>query len=146
MVVKGLDPGVDVSRYRFTGVVRIFDEFVDGLTGLEAYSHAILVFHLHMVDGWTPVVSFKGKRLGVFATRSPFRPNPIGISVVKIEEIDPPYLMVSGLDAWTGSPVLDLKPYDFYDIVCRPSTPDYDKDSFLSKKESELLPEWVGPC
>ncbi len=146
VVLRGLDPDVDADRYNFVSTIRVFDEFVEGLSGLESYSHIIVVYYLHMAGEWSPRVRFKGRELGVFATRSPFRPNPIGVSVARVESIRPPYLEVSGLDAWSGSPVLDLKPYDLYDIVCNPSIPDYAEHSFSDKKRMGLLPDWVGPC
>ena len=146
VVLMGLDPDVDADRYNFVSTIRVFDEFVEGLSGLESYSHIIVVYYLHMAGEWSPRVRFKGRELGVFATRSPFRPNPIGVSVARVESIRPPYLEVSGLDAWSGSPVLDLKPYDLYDIVCNPSIPDYAEHSFSDKKRMGLLPDWVEPC
>ena len=92
------------------------------LRGLEAFSHIwiIFVFHQNMRDGWKATVRPPrlggDQRLGVFATRSPFRPVPIGLSAVKLEGIEQrPHgkllLKVSGLDLVDGTPVLDIKPY-----------------------------------
>ncbi|MBP5299872.1 MAG: tRNA (N6-threonylcarbamoyladenosine(37)-N6)-methyltransferase TrmO [Victivallales bacterium] len=92
------------------------------LRGVEAFSHIwiIFLFHQNLREKWKATVRPPrlggDRRLGVFATRSPFRPNPIGLSVVKLEgvEIRPHgriFLNVSGLDLVDGTPVLDLKPY-----------------------------------
>ncbi|MDD4688652.1 MAG: tRNA (N6-threonylcarbamoyladenosine(37)-N6)-methyltransferase TrmO [Eubacteriales bacterium] len=94
----------------------------DALRGLEGFSHIWLVWQLSeaIVEGWSPTVRPPrlggNKRMGVFATRSPFRPNPIGLSSVKLEEIktDPQYgtvLVVSGADLMDGTPIYDIKPY-----------------------------------
>lgn len=94
---------------------------VDAVRGLEGFSHLWLVweFSLSVRPGWTPTVRpprLRGERLGVFATRSPFRPNPIGLSSVRLERIefdgpDAPVLVVRGADLVDGTPVLDIKPY-----------------------------------
>ena len=92
------------------------------LRGLEGFSHLWLVwvFSRSVGAGWSPTVRPPrlggNERMGVFATRSPFRPNPIGLSAVKLEEIrlhtpDGPQLIVSGADLMDGTPILDIKPY-----------------------------------
>jgi tRNA (adenine37-N6)-methyltransferase len=91
------------------------------LRGLEGFSHLwlIFVFHHAQEQGWKPTVRPPrlggNQRLGVFATRSPFRPNPIGLSVVKLEKIEKVssqwQIVVSGADLVDGTPILDIKPY-----------------------------------
>lgn len=87
------------------------------LRGIEGFSHLWLlwVFSEHVQDGWNPTVrppKLGGNtRVGVFASRSPYRPNPIGISVVKLEKLDKGVLIVSGADLMSGTPILDIKPY-----------------------------------
>ena len=92
------------------------------LRGLEGFSHLWLlwVFSRSGGAGWSPTVRPPrlggNERMGVFATRSPFRPNPIGLSAVKLEEIrlrtpEGPQLIVSGADLMDGTPILDIKPY-----------------------------------
>ena len=92
------------------------------LRGLEGFSHLWLlwVFSQSVDAGWSPTVRPPrlggNERMGVFATRSPFRPNPIGLSAVKLEEIrlqtpEGPQLVVSGADLMDGTPILDIKPY-----------------------------------
>lgn len=97
----------------------------EALRGLEGFSHVWLIFVFHAVQaqGWKPTVRPPrlggNQRVGVFASRSPFRPNPLGLSVVRLEGIrqDPvagPVLLLSGIDLVDGTPVLDLKPYIAY--------------------------------
>ena len=91
----------------------------DALRGLEGYSHIWLIWQFSEAvrDTWSPTVRPPrlggNKRVGVFATRSPFRPNPIGLSCVKIESIDLENveITVSGVDMLCGTPILDIKPY-----------------------------------
>lgn len=91
----------------------------DALRGLEGFSHLWLlwIFSENIRDSWSPTVRPPrlggNKRLGVFATRSSFRPNPIAMSCVKIEEIrfDVPEIVVSGADLMDGTPIVDIKPY-----------------------------------
>ncbi len=136
------------SRYEFISTIRVFDEYVEGLRGLSEFSHIIVLYVLHEVKTTKLLVRHRttGREIGVFATRYPVRPNPIGLSVVELVEFKPPILRVRGLDAWTGTPVLDIKPYDYYDIVKNPRV---NKESLIewnSKKElySQLVP-WLGP-
>lgn len=93
----------------------------DMLRGIEAFSHLwlLFVFHETAEKGWSPLVRpprLGGNiRKGVFATRATFRPNPIGLSVVKLEGIrhdpDGAVLLISGLDLVDGTPIVDIKPY-----------------------------------
>jgi len=100
----------------------------EALRGLEGFSHVWLIWQFSETarEVWSPTVRpprLGGNvRMGVFATRSPFRPNPIGLSCVKLEEVrlDPePCLLVSGGDLMDGTPILDIKPYVPY-ADCRP--------------------------
>ena len=106
------------SRILFTPPYRN----ADALGGLEEFSHIWLIWQFSEAirKNWSPTVRpprLGGNvRMGVFATRSPFRPNPIGLSVVKLEKIvyhgtDAPYLIVSGADLMDGTPIYDIKPY-----------------------------------
>ena len=93
----------------------------EALTGLEAFSHiwVVFVFHAHLDRGWRPTVRPPrlggNRRLGVFATRSGFRPNPVGISAVRLEGLrrlhEKVELDLAGVDFLDGTPVLDIKPY-----------------------------------
>jgi tRNA-Thr(GGU) m(6)t(6)A37 methyltransferase TsaA len=85
--------------------------------GLEGFSHIWLIWQFHAVpEGeWKPMVRPPrlggNRKVGVFASRSPFRPNPIGLSAVKLEAVGDGYLEVSGVDLLDGTPILDIKPY-----------------------------------
>lgn len=93
----------------------------DAVRGLEAFSHLwiLFVFHQTMEGGWRPTVRPPrlggNARMGVFATRSTFRPNPIGMSLVELRDIrchkDQVILQLGGLDLVDGTPVVDIKPY-----------------------------------
>ena len=112
------------SRFEVVSVIRVFDEFINGLDGLEEYSHIIVVYWMHIVKEFKLRVKPWGietyPEVGVFATRSTRRPNPIGVTVVELVTVEKPRIRVKGLDAWTGIPILDLKLYDYYDIVKNP--------------------------
>ncbi|UXR63761.1 tRNA (N6-threonylcarbamoyladenosine(37)-N6)-methyltransferase TrmO [Bdellovibrio bacteriovorus] len=91
--------------------------FEQALTGLEGCERIWVVFLFHHNDHWNPMVlppRGSQKKLGVFATRSPYRPNPVGISCVKIKHIDKLKIFVEGADLLDGSPILDIKPYVAY--------------------------------
>jgi tRNA-Thr(GGU) m(6)t(6)A37 methyltransferase TsaA len=116
------------AELKFIGVVesvgelskiRIFQEFCEGLQNLNEFSHIIVFywFHLRSSEQDRKVLKVVPKRhleapqVGVFASRSPNRPNPIGFSIVELIKIDGCILIVKGLDAFEGSPIIDIKPY-----------------------------------
>lgn len=102
-----------------TGVIRLDPPWnsAEAIRGLEEFSHLWVVYGFHLVpeDGPKPTVRPPrlggNERLGVFATRSPFRPNRLGLSIVEITKIAPGRIEVAGVDIVNGSPVFDLKPY-----------------------------------
>lgn len=98
---------------RAMGEIEVFPAFARGLDGLEGFSHIIVIFHFHRAGGAKLQVVPPGRSepRGVFATRSPHRPNPLGLSVLKLLGRDGRVLRVSGLDLIDGTPVLDIKPY-----------------------------------
>lgn len=95
------------------GVVEIFDQFQDGLKDLDGFSHIILIYSFHRSQGYdlevTPFLDTKSH--GVFATRAPKRPNPIGLSIVRLEYIDNGNLYVQNIDVLNETPIFDIKPY-----------------------------------
>jgi len=116
------------GELRFIGVVessgepskvRIYPEYCRGLHGLERFSHVIILYWFHLRDnererGVLQVVPRRhpgAPQVGVFASRSPSRPNPIGLCVVELAGIEDCVLFVKGLDAFEGSPIVDIKPY-----------------------------------
>jgi len=95
------------------GKIEIFPEYAEGLKDLEGFSHIILIYHFHLSKTSSLIVQpFLEKALhGIFATRSPSRPNPIGVSVVKLHSVENHVLFVENLDIIDGTPLLDIKPY-----------------------------------
>ncbi|MGP3667200.1 MAG: tRNA (N6-threonylcarbamoyladenosine(37)-N6)-methyltransferase TrmO [Candidatus Bathyarchaeota archaeon] len=93
--------------------VEIFREYEEGLKDVESFSHLIIIYLFHESKGYTltVVTPWDPQPHGVFATRSPNRPNPIGFSVVELVEKKGNILRVKRLDAIDGTPVLDVKPY-----------------------------------
>jgi tRNA-Thr(GGU) m(6)t(6)A37 methyltransferase TsaA len=93
--------------------VEIFPEFSDGLADLDGFSHIILLYHFHLSTAYKlKVKPFLDHALhGVFATRAPARPNPIGISVVRLMNIDHQTLHIQDIDIIDGTPLLDIKPF-----------------------------------
>jgi tRNA-Thr(GGU) m(6)t(6)A37 methyltransferase TsaA len=95
------------------GTIDLFDEYHAGLKDLEGFSHIILLYHFHRSQGFNlQVVPFMDSELrGLFATRAPKRPNPIGISVVQLDKIENGVLHIQNVDIMDGTPLLDIKPY-----------------------------------
>lgn len=95
------------------GTIEVFPEFVAGLKDLEGFSHIILLYHFHRVQGAKLVVTpfMDSRPHGVFATRAPKRPNPIGLSIVKLLGIEQDVLHIENVDILDGTPLLDIKPY-----------------------------------
>jgi tRNA-Thr(GGU) m(6)t(6)A37 methyltransferase TsaA len=94
------------------GVAEIDPRYQDGLSDLEGFSHVYLIYHLHRSQGYSlKVVPFlDDEKRGVFATRAPRRPNPIGISVVRLKGIEGNRLHFFDVDILDGTPLLDIKP------------------------------------
>ena len=90
-------------------------QFTQGLHELDRFNYIIVLYHIHLLDkeaemsvapSWC-----KGKKVGLFASRSPVRPNPIGLSIVRIKKIEENIIFTSGLDVFDKTPLLDIKPY-----------------------------------
>ena len=95
------------------GTVEVFEDFRSGLTDLDGFSHIILLYHFHRSHGFKlRVVPFMdSEERGLFATRAPKRPNPIGLSVVQLDKIKDGTLFIRNVDILDGTPLLDIKPY-----------------------------------
>ncbi|MDD5311822.1 MAG: tRNA (N6-threonylcarbamoyladenosine(37)-N6)-methyltransferase TrmO [Dehalococcoidia bacterium] len=98
--------------------IEVYPQYLEGLEGLDGFSHIVVVFWIHLIrDSERSVLKVhpRGDECiplqGVFATRSPVRPNPIGITTARLVKRSGNILTVSGLDAIDGTPVLDIKPY-----------------------------------
>ncbi len=95
------------------GTIEIKPEYIDGLKDIEGFSHIILIYHFHLSKGYSlKVKPFLDENLrGIFATRAPKRPNPLGISVVKLIKVKNNILQIEDVDIVDGTPLLDIKPY-----------------------------------
>lgn len=95
-----------------TGTIEIFPEYAEGLKDLEGFSHIILLCHLHKVSHYKlRVIPFLDTvELGVFATRAPVRPNPIGLTVVKLIKVEGTIITIENIDMIDKTPLLDIKP------------------------------------
>jgi dUTP pyrophosphatase len=98
--------------------IEVYEKFLPALKGIEKFSHLWVLFWMHKVSGTSrevlqahPMGNITKEKRGVFALRSPVRPNPIGLTRVKLIERRKNVLVVEGLDALDGTPVLDIKPY-----------------------------------
>ncbi len=116
-VQNQVQPGQDAIWERIDSRIVIDEEWADGLDGLEEFSHVIVIFWLDRPqDRESPLkVHPEARRdmplVGVFATRSPQRPNPLALTTVKLLAREGNVLHVRGLDAFDATPVLDIKPY-----------------------------------
>jgi tRNA-Thr(GGU) m(6)t(6)A37 methyltransferase TsaA len=125
------DEEVKSSWRGVEGYIEILPEYSDGLLHLEGFSHIIVIAYMHKVSEVEKrVLRVRHRRLtrlgiriddlpevGVFATDSPHRPNPIAITIVKLLSIEGRRLRVTGLDLYNETPVLDIKPYDHSRVV-----------------------------
>ena len=95
------------------GRVEVFAEFAEGLKDIELYSHIYLLYHLHQARDVRLLTKpfLQDVEHGIFATRAPWRPNPIGLSIVKLVGREGNALLIEGADILDGTPLLDIKPY-----------------------------------
>lgn len=95
------------------GRILLDEAYVEGLSDLEGFSHIIIIYWFHRSKGYAlKVKPFMDDELrGLFATRAPRRPNPIGLSVVRLLRIEGNVLHIRGVDVVDGTPLLDIKPY-----------------------------------
>lgn len=106
-------PRQAVGASNVKGQIQIFERFIEGLKDLDGFSHIVVIFHMHLVKkpSLKACPPWDGKEHGVFAARSPYRPNPIGVSVVRLKNIAHNILHITGVDMADGTPALDIKPY-----------------------------------
>jgi tRNA-Thr(GGU) m(6)t(6)A37 methyltransferase TsaA len=104
---------IQASRSRAVGQVEVYPEFSEGLQDVEGFSHLILLYAFHCSSGYTLRVKpfLDDQWRGLFATRYPCRPNPLGLSVVRLLERRDNVLEIEGVDVLDGTPLLDIKPY-----------------------------------
>ncbi|MEA2015636.1 MAG: tRNA (N6-threonylcarbamoyladenosine(37)-N6)-methyltransferase TrmO [Actinomycetota bacterium] len=95
------------------GTIKIYKPYIKGLEGLERYKYIIVLFYFNRINDYrlTAIPPSSNSSRGVFASRSPYRPNHIGLSVVELLRIDNNLLKVRNVDMLDGTPVIDIKPY-----------------------------------
>jgi len=95
------------------GTVELEPEYAEGLRDLDGFSHILLVYHFHLAKGYSLKVRpfLDDNHRGVFSTRAPRRPNPIGISAVRLVRVEGNILHIQDVDVVDGTPLLDIKPY-----------------------------------
>jgi tRNA-Thr(GGU) m(6)t(6)A37 methyltransferase TsaA len=108
------------------------DELVQGLDGIAGFSHIFVIFFMSQISEDKRMILKVHPRgrmdmplLGVFATRTNLRPNPIGLTLVELLKVEGKTLTVRGLDAFDGTPVLDIKPYDPWDTADKAAVPEW---------------------
>jgi tRNA-Thr(GGU) m(6)t(6)A37 methyltransferase TsaA len=101
------------AEHTAEGVIEVLPEFAEGLVDLEGFSHLYVIWVFDRAEGFSLSVTppSDDRPHGVFATRSPRRPNPIGLTVVELQGREGSRLLVKGVDMVDGTPVLDIKPY-----------------------------------
>jgi tRNA-Thr(GGU) m(6)t(6)A37 methyltransferase TsaA len=104
---------IQASRSQAAGQVEVFPEYAAGLQDIEELSHLILLYVFHRSEGYELLIKpfLDNKSHGLFATRYPFRPNRIGLSIVRLAERRDNVLHVEGIDVLDGTPLVDIKPY-----------------------------------
>lgn len=95
------------------GTVEVFEDYHAGLSDLDGFSHIILLYHFHRSQGFSLHITpfMDSVPHGLFATRAPRRPNPIGLSVVQLDKIEGRVLHIQNVDVLDNTPLLDIKPY-----------------------------------
>jgi len=128
-------PIQSVAAEGVMGSVEVAREYVEGLRDVDGFSHLILIYHCHLAQNYSLLVKpFLDDRLhGVFSTRAPSRPNPIGVSIVRLTKIEKNILHIQDVDIIDGTPLLDIKPF----------VPDFDQRKaerigWLTKKVDKL--------
>ena len=130
--VRRLGPDENVKDKTLISKIVIEARFSQALAGLGDFSHIFVIFWMHQIPASEETalhVHPRGRAdmplVGVFATRSPRRPNPVGLTLVELVKHDDTVLWVRGLDALDGSPVLDIKPYDDWDSAADFKVPEW---------------------
>ncbi|RLB87234.1 MAG: tRNA (N6-threonylcarbamoyladenosine(37)-N6)-methyltransferase TrmO [Deltaproteobacteria bacterium] len=95
------------------GTIIIDKDYEQGLSDLEGFSHIILLYHFHQSTGYSLLVKpfMDDQKRGLFSTRAPKRPNPIGLSIVRLIKREGNRLTIEGIDVLNGTPLIDIKPY-----------------------------------
>jgi len=136
--VRRASSNEDVKDKSLVSEVVLEEDFAKALDGIEDFSHIFIIFWMHKIseaERTTLQVHPQGRTelpiTGVFATRAPIRPNPIGLTLVELTKRTKNVLWVRGLDAYDGTPILDIKPY-----------PDWEKGHWIVVKDFKA-PKWL---
>lgn len=124
------DAEVAHQRREIISTIELFPDYAEGLLGIEEYSHLFALFALHRAGPPSAMTAYprgdpNAPRRGVFAARGRNHPNGVGLAVVELLAVEGARLRVRRLDAFDGTPLLDLKPYDRYDVVEEPRVPSW---------------------
>ena len=130
--VKTKAVGKEVRDKNVISQIVFREDLTDALAGIEDFSHIFVLFWLHEIEDKAKGIKKvhpRGRQdmplLGVFATRTPYRPNPIGLTRVKLLAVEGNVVTVQGLDALDGTPVLDIKPFDHWDTTDNVRVPEW---------------------
>jgi tRNA-Thr(GGU) m(6)t(6)A37 methyltransferase TsaA len=129
--VKTKAVGKEVKQRTHVSKIILREDLTEALDGIEEFSHLFILFFMHGVTNEEKHLKAypRGRTdmplLGVFATRIANRPNPIGLALVELLKIEGNVLTVRGLDAYDGTPVLDIKPFDYWDMVEDAKVPEW---------------------
>ena len=117
------------------GIIEVYPEYTDGLSDLAGFSHIFLLYHFHLSKKYSLRVKpfLDDQERGLFATRAPSRPNPIGLSVVRLIDVANGKLRIQDVDIVDGTPLLDIKPYVPEFDVCK-----VDKTGWLGEKTDKV--------
>jgi tRNA-Thr(GGU) m(6)t(6)A37 methyltransferase TsaA len=132
--VERLSLGEDDRDRSLVSRIVVESEFVKGLDGIDEWSHIYVIFWLNKISDKDKILIHPGGEgnVGIFATRAPVHPNPIGLTLVELLERRENILLVKGLDAFHGTPVLDIKPY-----------PDWERGRLIVITDFKV-PTWVA--
>ena len=132
-VVSPVKEPIDENWGEVVSEIVLEKKYADGLIGLEGFSHAVITYFMHLATDKNRVKITRRPQgrddmpfVGIFSQRAKRRPNPVGVTAVKIIKVENNVLKIQGLDAIDGTPVLDIKPY-------------YPRD----RVENPIIPEWV---
>jgi tRNA-Thr(GGU) m(6)t(6)A37 methyltransferase TsaA len=130
--VKTKTVGNEVRKRSNVSKIILRQDLIEALDGIGDFSHLFVIFWMHKIpkeERTTMKVHPRGRidmpLLGIFATRTPHRPNPIGVTLVELLEVKGNVVTIRGLDAFDGTPVLDIKPFDNWNMVENARVPEW---------------------
>jgi tRNA-Thr(GGU) m(6)t(6)A37 methyltransferase TsaA len=128
------------NRKDMITTIKVFTKYQEGLIGIEAYSHLMVIFWMDRVADLPLITHPRGDttldKVGAFALRGRNHPNSLGLAVVRLLSTEINEITVKGLDAFDGTPVLDIKPYDDYDVVQNPKVPEWFKQKSRTRNKN----------